>query len=50
MDAMDGVTFVKAGTLDDGANDIPVKIEFFVRSRPGYENAVEGAQQLQTME
>jgi hypothetical protein len=50
MDAMEGVTFVKAGGLNDGANDIPVKIEFFVRSRPGYQNAIEGAQQLQTME
>jgi len=50
MDAMEGVTFVKAGSLNDGANDIPVKIEFFVRSRPGYEKSVEGAQQLQTME
>jgi hypothetical protein len=49
MDVMEGVTFVKAGSLNDGANDIPVKIEFFVRSRPGYEKAVEGAQQLHTM-
>ena len=50
MDAMEGVTFVKAGSLNDGANDIPINIEFFVRSRPGYEKAVEGAKQLQTME
>lgn len=49
MDGMAGTTFVKAGTLDNGANDIPVKIEFFTSKRCGYAASVEGAQQLQTM-
>ena len=46
---MEGVTLVKAGTLDGGAADIEVKVEFFTKDRPAFEAAVEGAQQLQTM-
>jgi hypothetical protein len=49
MDVMEAMTFVKAGSLNDGAGDIPINIEFFVRSRAGYLRAIEGAQQLQTM-
>lgn len=50
MDAMEGMTFIKAGSLNDGAGDVPIKIEFFVRNRLGRLAAIEGAQQFQTME
>ncbi len=46
---MEGVTLVKGGTLDGGATNIPVKVEFFSKDRVAYQNAIEGATQLQTM-
>ncbi len=46
---MEGVTLVKGGTLDGGAANITVQVEFFSGNRPAYEKAIEGATQLQTM-
>ena len=48
-ESMEGVTLVKGGTLDGGAANITVQVEFFSGNRPAYEKAIEGATQLQTM-
>lgn len=46
---MPGVTLVKAGTLDGGAADIQIAVEFFTKDRRGFDAPVEGAQQNKTM-
>ncbi len=46
---MEGVTLVKAGSLDGAAADIEVKVEFFTKNRTSFTKAIEGAQQMQTM-
>ncbi|KAH8658309.1 Mss4-like protein [Xylariales sp. PMI_506] len=49
-DSMEGTTLIKAGTLDNGAAlHLPIKVEFFARSRPSFETPVAGANQLLTM-
>ena len=47
--AMPDVTIIRAGTLDGGAADIPVGIEFFTKDRKSYTQAIAGAQQATTM-
>ncbi|KAH8886373.1 hypothetical protein GQ53DRAFT_875472 [Thozetella sp. PMI_491] len=48
-EGMEGVTLVKGGSLDGGASNFPVQVEFFVKDRRVFDLAVDGAQQLQTM-
>ncbi|KAF3764002.1 hypothetical protein M406DRAFT_75227 [Cryphonectria parasitica EP155] len=48
-EAMAGTTLTKAGSLNDDASDISIKVEFFTKDRRNYGVPVQGARQLKTM-
>ncbi|KAH8655134.1 Mss4-like protein [Tricladium varicosporioides] len=48
--AFEGLTVIKAGTLDGGAADIEISIERFIQNRNHYVAPVEGAVQAKRME
>jgi hypothetical protein len=48
-ESMPGVTVIRAGGLDDGADDIAIGVEFFAKNRKGFVHAVDGAKQAKTM-
>ncbi|KAK5175739.1 uncharacterized protein LTR77_000878 [Saxophila tyrrhenica] len=45
LEIMPDVTCVKSGSLDGGAANHPVAVEFYTKDRLGYAKAVEGADQ-----
>lgn len=47
---MPDVTCVKSGSLDDGANNHGIAVEFYTKDRLGYSKAVEGAAQKKAFE
>lgn len=46
---MEGITLIKGGTLDDGAADVPIQVEFYTKDRCSFTTPVDGAEQKQTM-
>lgn len=46
---MPGVTIIRAGGLNDGADDIQIGVEFFTKNRKGFMHAVESAKQAKAM-
>jgi hypothetical protein len=50
LEIMPDVTCVKSGSLDDGANDHGIAVEFYTKDRLGYSKAVEGAAQKKAFE
>jgi len=45
LEVMPDATCVKSGTLDGGASNHDIKVEFYTKDRLGYAAAVEGANQ-----
>jgi hypothetical protein len=44
-----GVTIIRAGGLNNGADDIQIGIEFFTKNCKGFMHAVESAKQAKAM-
>lgn len=45
LEVMPDMTCVKSGSLDGGAANHPIAVEFYTKDRLGYAKAVEGADQ-----
>ncbi|RDL30813.1 Mss4-like protein [Venustampulla echinocandica] len=48
-EGMDGLTVIKAGTLDNGAADIPMAAELYIKDRVSFMKPVDGALQKEMM-